>query len=531
MLYRSAPIQRDQLNLIPTTLGDLIADDHPLRLFDELLDQLNWRSFETDYKLEKRGQPPISPRILGAVLLFGIHRNVRSSRSLEYQLKNNIEFMWLAHGHQIDHSTLARFRSRNTKAIKELHRELIKFAKRIGVVKLGELYVDGTRIQADANRSRTLTAKKTLKLLEQIDQQVAERLSEMDTADQLDDLFDNQENGEKLPPDLRDLKARQAKLQRILQTCQEADAIRKKQNIDPEKSPFQLPVTDQDSRILPNKDGGYAPNYTPIIGVEGELGLIVSTSVINTPNEQDQLVAMVHDVEQSYDVNLESIYADSAYSIVSNVVELVVNQGKDFLSPDRKGDVTADNPAIREDPSKPVADADVKRLPLNPSTKKFDTDAFFYDAEQDVHFCPDGRRLHRIGTEKVKHRNGNVVQSVSYQCDSCEGCSLISDCRRGTDHKGPRQVRRDEYEDVRRSHRERMSEAETKARYSKRFSIGERPYGSIKRNLGFRRFSVRGQEKVEGEWSLVGTAYNLTRLMSHIGSIGALRQLINNTGN
>lgn len=160
-----------------------------------------------------------------------------------------------------------------------------------------------------------------------------------------------------------------------------------------------------------------------------------------------------------------------------------------------------------------------------------DTDAFFYDAEQDVHFCPDGRRLHRIGTEKVKHRNGNVVQSVSYQCDSCEGCSLVSDCRRGTDHKGPRQVRRDEYEDVRRSHRERMSEAETKARYSKRFSIGERPYGSIKSNLGFRRFSVRGQEKVEGEWSLVGTAYNLTRLMSHIGSIGALRQLINNTGN
>lgn len=87
-------------------------------------------------------------------------------------------------------------------------------------------------------------------------------------------------------------------------------------------------MTDQDSRILPNKDGGYAPNYTPIIGVEGELGLIVSTSVINTPNEQDQLVAMVHDVEQSYDVNLESIYADSAYSIVSNVVELVVNQKK-----------------------------------------------------------------------------------------------------------------------------------------------------------------------------------------------------------
>lgn len=525
--YRPAPIARDQLNLIPTSLGDLIAADHPIRLFDEILDQLDWSVFEQDYRLERRGQPPISPRILAAVLLFGIHRNIRSSRVLEYQLNFNIEFMWLAHGHKIDHSTLAAFRSKQTKAIKELHRDLIKYAKKLGVVKLAELYVDGTRILADANRSATLTAEKTINLLEQIDREIDERLARMEAVDQIDDLFETGADGEELPEHLANLQGRKAELQRILQTCQDADVVRKKQGVDPAKNPFQLPVTDQDSRILPNKEGGYAPNYTPLICVEGELGLIVSTVVINSPNEQDQLIAMVDDVEQSYDVDVKSIYADAAYSIVTNVVELEVERGKEFLSPDRKGDVTADNPANRDDPTQPVAEAEIERLPLNPSTKKFDGEAFFYDAEQDAHYCPAGRKLRWVGVENTKQRSGQTITTGMYQCESCEGCNLVSLCRPSGNHKNPRKVRRDEHEVARRRHREMMSEPETKTRYSQRFSIGEKPFGQLKHNFKFRRFSVRGQAKVEAEWSLMGTAHNLLRLMNHIGSLGALRTLIN----
>lgn len=528
MKYRPAPIPRDQLNLIPTTLGDLIPSDHPIRLFDEILDQLDWSIFEPkEYRLGKRGQPPIAPRILVSVLLFGIHRNIRSSRVLEYQLSYNLEFMWLAHGHRIDHSTLAKFRSAHTSAIKQLHRELIKFVKKIGVIKLAELYVDGTRILADANRSATLTAKKTISLLEQIDRELDEKLAAMEKTDQLDDLFETGDDGEQLPENLRDLKQRQAELQRILKTCQEADAARKKQGVDPQKNPFQLPTTDPESRILPNKEGGYAANYTPMIGVEGELGLIVATAMVNSPNEQDQLIAMVDDVEQSFGVTVETVYADGAYSIVTNVVELEVERGKEFLSPDRKGDVTANNPAIRDDPTEPVAEADIDRLPINSSTKKFDGEAFVYDAEQDVHYCPAGRKLHRIGTENIKQRSGQTIQSVVYQCESCEGCELLSLCRRGSDHKNPRSLRRDEYEEVRREHREKMSDPEIKEKYRQRFSIGEKPFGQVKHNFGFRRFSVRGHTKVDGEWSLMGTAHNLLRLMNHIGSAGALRTLIN----
>lgn len=523
MQFRPVPMPRDQMALIPMTLGDLIATDHPIRLFDELLDQLDFAIFEPEYRIEKRGQPPIPPRIIVAVLLFGIHREVRSSRKLEYQLINNVEFMWLAHGHRIDHTTLSKFRKQHREAIKQLHRELVKFAKQMGVVKLGELYVDGTRIRADASRSKTLTAEKVERLLDQLDAELEQRLTAMEANDEIEELFDNEQDGERLPVDLRDLQQRQAELQRILKTCRDADAERKKQGIDPSKTPFQLPVADQDSRILPNKEGGYAPNYTPMIGVEGELGLIVTTCVINSPNEQDQLVCMVDDVQASYGVNVEIVGADGAYSIVTNVAELELEREIDFLSPDRKGDVLTDNPAIREDPSRPVASAQADQLPVNPSTKKFDSQAFVYDLEADTYYCPQGRKLHRIGSENNKQRSGKTIKTAIYQCETCEGCPLLTHCRNGSDHKAPRRVRRDEYEELRQSHRKKMSDPEVKKRYAKRFEFGERPFGHIKRNFGFRRFTSRGQDSVESEWSMIATGYNLLRLMKFFGSTEALR--------
>ena len=166
MKFAEAPIPRDQINLIPTCLGDLIPEGHPIRLLDELLGQLDWSTFNDQFRYEKRGRPPIAPRILATVWTYAFFRRVRSSRQLEYQLNTNIEFMWLAHGHGIDHSTLAAFRARNKSGLKKIHRDLIQLAKSLGIIKIAELYVDGTRIAANANRFRTMTAEKASKLLD-----------------------------------------------------------------------------------------------------------------------------------------------------------------------------------------------------------------------------------------------------------------------------------------------------------------------------------------------------------------------------
>lgn len=525
--YAEPPTPRGQINLIPTSLDDLIPEDHPIRLLDELLNRLDWSSFEEGFRFEKRGRPPIHPKILAATWIYAHFRKVHSSRNLEYQLNTNVEFMWLAHGHRIDHSTLAHFRKKHKEAVKEIQRELICLAKDLGIIKIAELYVDATKLKANSSRFRTLTAERAGKLLDVVQNEIDAFLEKIELNDQIEGLFDDEGCGERLPEELRSLNQRKETLERIMAQCEEADAARKKQGVDPQKNPFQLPVTDPDSRILPNKDGGYAPNYTPIVGVEGELGLIVSSSIINSVNEQDYLIGTVDDVEGSYGVTVETIGADAAYSTGTNITELEDNRGKDFLSPHRNGEVAKDNPAVRQDPTQAVPESELDRLPINPSTKTFSTEAFVYDEENDVYYCPQGQPLKRSSQETRTQSSGVKVRITRYNAaaDSCNRCPLLSRCRKGTDHKRGRGVIRDEHETNRAKHRQKMSQPEAKERYAKRLSPGERCFGQIKHGFGIRRFLTRGMASVESEFGLITLAHNLLRLTNVIGSIGQLRAL------
>jgi transposase len=512
MQFAMAPRPRDQLELIPTTLGDLIAEDHPLRLLDELLGELNWSPFNQRYAIEDRGRPPISPRILASVWVYANIRKVRSSRQLEYQLRTNVEFMWLAHGHQIDHSTLSAFRRENKGALKDINRQLIGKAKDLGVIKLAELYIDGTKIKANANRSRTMTAAKAMKLLEFVEAQIDEYFETAELADAHDDLFDGEVHGERLPGHLATLLQRKAQLEVMAKTCQGADVVRKTQGLDPEKNPFQLPVTDPDSRIMPNKEGGYAPNYVPVVAVEGEYGLIVSTDMINSPNEQDCVVSIVDNVEADFDVIVDTVCADAAFCTGYNIDQLEENRGKNFFSPHRTGEGVVENPAIREDPTKPVDESQWAKLPINPSTKRFAPAAFVFDAELNKYFCPMGKPLHAGGRETKTQSNGQKVESKIYVAESCDGCPALALCRIKDTSKRPRTVRRDQYVSIRERHREKMSREESKQAYTKRFSPGERIFGQLKEHFGLRRFQARGQDAVESEFGLSQLAHNLLRM-------------------
>ena len=112
MSYFAQPtLGRDQLALIPTTLNDAIPEDHEVRLLDDILQTQDWSSWEVEYSL-RRGQPPIPPRVLASVILYGLLRRIRSSRVLEYLTGHNVDFLWLTEGRTIDHTTLCKFRTR-----------------------------------------------------------------------------------------------------------------------------------------------------------------------------------------------------------------------------------------------------------------------------------------------------------------------------------------------------------------------------------------------------------------------------------
>ena len=508
---------RKQLVLIATSVEDRISDDHPVRLLDEILDRLDWSEWEGSYN-RQIGQPPIHPSILCKVLLFAMTRRLRSSRQIEYNIKHSLDFIWLVSGRTIDHTTISEFRRKHGSQLRSIYRQMVRYAVEMGVAKLSELCIDGTRVLASANRYKTWTAARVEKLLAELDGQIEKAMSELDVNDSIDELFDDGQPADKVPAELVDLQARRTKLDEIREQLQQMDASRKANGIDPQKNPAQLPKTDLDSRILPNKEGGYAPNYTPMAVTETTNGFIVDADVLIGNVEHLSLTTSVDTITLEYDVDIETVMGDTTYSCGENLTGME-ERDIELLAPlaEPKCD---DNPALRDDLTSPVPEEDLDRLPINAQTKRFDKSAFVYDQQQDCYFCPAGKKLPRSGQEK-KTRGDKTSMQINFTCYDCHGCRLAKRCRKNPDAKKGRRVTHDEHEAARRRHRSRMKQPKSKERYKVRQHFGETPFAVLKACFDMRRFLLRGIEGVRTEWLWGCTAFNLKKLMSLIAAMRA----------
>ena len=507
---------RHQLVLVPRSLEGIIPEDHPVRIVDEILDTLDWSEYEAVYH-GQRGQPPIHPSVLSKVWLFSMIRRIRSSRQVEYNLKHSIDFMWLTSGRQIDHTTLSEFRRRHGDALRGIFRQLIQLAIDLGVANLSELCIDGTRVLADANRYKTWTTERLSRALEQLDAQIVEALENLEVADSLDeDLLGEDVSADRLPQSLAQLQKRREQLARLQQNTEEMDRIRQRNG---SKGPAQLPKTDPDARILPNKEGGYAANYTPMATTETENGFIVHCDVVIGNVEHDQLGGVLDVVAENFEVDPDRVLVDSAYTTGENLTSAEARE-VELIGPLAETQVQ-ENPALREDPTEPVAQADLDRLPINPQTKRFDKSAFVYDEEADCYHCPAGKPLPHRTTEHTTYSDGKPVVRNVYTCRDCAGCELAERCRKNPESQRGREVMHDEHEGARRRHREKMKTPEAQVAYHRRLHVGETPFAVIKACFDMRRFLLRGIEGVGQEWRWATTAFNLKKLMNQIESLRA----------
>jgi transposase len=168
--------------LFAPTLDDMIAPDDPVRLVDEVLVGRDWADWEAEYDLT-RGQPPIHPRHVAACLLYGMARGIRSSRKLEDACRYRVDFMWLLETRVIDHTTLCKFRTQFGSQLKGLFRQVCQVAMTLGLVRLGEVGFDGTRVKANNSRYKTRTAATLQEKLEALDALFDEMLAEFARGD------------------------------------------------------------------------------------------------------------------------------------------------------------------------------------------------------------------------------------------------------------------------------------------------------------------------------------------------------------
>jgi transposase len=515
--WAQPPITRDQIVLFAPTLDSMIAEGETVRLFDEVLRGQDWSSWEAHYD-GTCGQPPIHPRVVASAILYGLCRGVRSSRRLEYACRCNFDFIWLVEGRNIDHTTFSRFRTEFKSELKGLFRHIGRMALSVGLVRLGEVGFDGTRVKANNSRYKTRTAATLEEKLQKLDEQIEKFMEDAESADAADSqLFGSDDSVTKLPPELADAKQRREQIQKALDRARDADKARKADGIDPVKKPAQVPTTDPDSRVMPNKEGGHAPNYTPTAATDGNCGMIVDAAVTANVNEQTQTLATIDRIKEAFGEQPEKLLADAAHT-TGAIMEGCEKRGVELYVPIESNESQPENPASRSDATQPVPESEWPKLSRN-SHGQLDKSCFLYDAANDQFRCPMG---HAMPYDHMKYdeRNGETVRSRVYRCNSCGGCPLAAACL-GAKAKHGRTLTRDPYEEVRKRTAARMASESARTLYNQRPRIAETPFGILKAVMGLRQFLLRGLEKVNTEWLWACTAFNLVKLARELARLRA----------
>jgi len=515
--WAQPPMTRQQIVLFAPTLDNMIADDETVRLIDEVLRHRDWSMWEAHYD-GTCGQPPIHPRVVASAILYGLCRGVRSSRRLEYACRYNIDFIWLVEGRTIDHTTFAKFRTEFKSELKDLFRQLGRVALSVGLVRLGEVAFDGTRVKANNSRYSTRTAATLQEKLTELDEQIEQLLADAETADALDaQLFGAAESTTKLPPQLADAKQRREQLQKALERAQAADKARKTEGIDPGKNPAQVPTTDPESRVMPNKEGGYAPNYTPTATTDSHRGFIMDADVTSDVNESSVLLDAVDRIEQNFGARPEKLLTDGGNNS-GQLLAGLEERGIEPYAPVESNQPQPGNPARRDDATQPVPQSEWPRLPRN-SQGQLAKSCFVYDESRDEYRCPQGHAMPFAKT-KQDTRGGMKVTLRVYQCESCAGCPLASACLSAKARHG-RTITRDPHEAVRERVAARMTTEAARKVYDQRPRIAETTFGILKHVFGLRQFLLRGLQKVRTEWTWAATAFNLLKLVRELGRLRA----------
>lgn len=489
---------RDQLVLFSDRLDEVLPADHLVRRLDEVLDLVDFKDWERAYHQHGPGRPPIHPRVMASIILYGLMVRIRASRQLEDALRYRLDFRWLAEGRVIDHTTLSIFRRENGDHLKKLFVQLGLIAHRAGLITLRHLIFDGTKVRANNRRQGSRSVKELLVAREELGEKFDEfmRLSHED-----DERLDSQEKEE-----LEDLELRRGKIAKALE---EIDQLEE----DEEPLPKRLPLTDPESRITPNKEGGFGPNYTPLAAVDADSGMVVSADLIADGDEKKRLFANLDETQNQFNVQPQAVLADGHFSNGSTLAEMN-KRGLEFYSPTKTPN---NNPAIRDDPTTVVPEDRWDALPSKKvqGQTQLDKQAFVYDAQTDCYYCPQGKALKYRSTTPEKRTDGTVSQRRRYEADpkDCASCLLQNHCFRGKSKF--RRISRDQFDPLREELVKRMESEDGRKIYAQRAPVGERPFAVIKQIFGLRQFLTRGLKNVTNEWLWAVTTFNLRKLIHY----------------
>jgi len=320
------PYEPDQLLLMPPSLADWVPEDHLARFVSDVVDTLDLTAIEDTYS-EERGYPPYHPRMMVKVLLYGYSTGVYSSRKLARQLTDSVAVRFLAAGNAPDFRTLSEFRKRHGAALMGVFQQVLRLCRRAGLVKLGQVAVDGTKLKANASKHKAMSYRRMQETEAMLQAEVAELLRRAEAADRDEDArYGVEQRGDELPAELARRESRLAKIREAkaaLEAEARAQAQAKGKPPDDARPPdkAQRNFTDPASKIQKTSDG-FIQGYNAQLAVDATAQVIVAQHVTSASPDAEQLQPVVTAVVRGLRQRPAVVLADAGYWSEANVVAL-----------------------------------------------------------------------------------------------------------------------------------------------------------------------------------------------------------------
>jgi transposase len=474
MAYRCG--DRYQMDLMPQSIEEYVSEDNPVRAYDFFVEALDFRLLGIEINPDKVGNSEYDPRSMFKLLIYGYSYGVKSSRKLERECYHNIAFIWLMSGLKPDHKTIAEFRRHNKKALQKVLRQCARMCIKLGLIAGNVLFVDGTKIRANAGRSRTRDRAYYEKLMSELDNRIEQLLADCENTDQTEEGTSSYVTMDKELVKSQNLKER---IKDALASFEEDD--RKYTN-----------QTDPDCRVIKSIQGTHA-GYNVQSVVDDEHGLIVQAEAVAEVNDRNQFARQIDQANEVLETPCKVACADAGYADTDEL-EKIDGQGVKVIVPSQ-------------------------RQALHEEEGPFSKSHFTYNKELDCYFCPEGHPLNYHSTEKRKNKRHYHIKSKKL----CHACQHYGQC---TQAKGGRSIARLQNEDVKLKLEAQYEEASSQVIYKRRKTRVEHPFGHIKRNLKTDAFHLRGRDGVQAETSLLATCFNVARMITIFG-VGKLIEKLN----
>jgi transposase len=354
------PWKIDEAQLLPASVQDYVPRDHLSRLIVALVrEELDLSAIAGSYR-SVLGQPPFDPRMMTALLLHGYASGIYSSRRIARAASERADFMMIVAGDPPDFRTVSEFRRRHLGALAALFVQVLRLCEKAGLVKLGHVALDGTKIKANASKHKAMSYARMKKREAELEAEVDRWLKAAEAADREEDKLHGKRRGDEMPDWVADKQKRLQKI-REARSALEAEAkaaaeeeMRRREKAEEErkaegrkkngKTPAppkaepegktQRNFTDPESRILKTKDG-YIQGYNAQAAVDAQAQIIVAQSLANSMSDQDQLVPLIDGIEDNLGRKPKEASADAGYCSEANLAALAAREVGAYLATGR----------------------------------------------------------------------------------------------------------------------------------------------------------------------------------------------------